>query len=93
MFQGWRFPLMEQNGTRLENKSPREIMNIDHKLSSKDCSEVLGKNGNIFSREGLVYRVARDDNVFAIIESHCIFYLSSLLGVQKSLGHTQIGHL
>ena len=31
--------LMKQDGTRLENKTPREIMNMDRKLGSKDCSE------------------------------------------------------
>ena len=31
---------MKQNGTRLEYKTPREITNIDRKMSSKDCSEV-----------------------------------------------------
>ena len=37
-----------------------------------------------------------DDNVFAIIKSHCILYCLcvlkwSHLGVKKSLGHAQIG--
>ena len=31
---------MKQNGMRLEYKTPREITNMDHKMSSKDCSEV-----------------------------------------------------
>ena len=31
---------MKQNGTRLEYKTPREITNMDRKMSSKDCSEV-----------------------------------------------------
>ena len=30
---------MKQDGTRLENKTPREIMNMDEKLSSNDCSK------------------------------------------------------
>ena len=39
-----------------------------------------------------------DDDVFAIIKSHCIFYLSLcfkmvLFRGQKSLGHAQIGLL
>ena len=40
-----------------------------------------------------------DYNVFAIIKSHCIFYLSlyflkwSHLGVKKNLGHAQVGLL
>ena len=31
---------MKQNGMRLGNKTPREITNMDRKMSSKDCSEV-----------------------------------------------------
>ena len=31
---------MKQNEIRLENKTPREITNIDRKMSSKGCSEV-----------------------------------------------------
>ena len=31
---------MKQNGMRLENKTPREITNMDRKMSSKGCSEV-----------------------------------------------------
>ena len=39
-----------------------------------------------------------DDDVFAIIKSHCIFYLSFCFKMvsfrgQKSLGHAQIGLL
>ena len=31
---------MKQNGMRLENKTLREITNMDRKMSSKGCSEV-----------------------------------------------------
>ena len=31
---------MKQNGMRLENKTPREITNMDRKMSSKGCCEV-----------------------------------------------------
>ena len=39
-----------------------------------------------------------DDNIFAIIKSHCIFYFSLCFKMvsfrgQKSLGHAQIGLL
>ena len=34
------FFLNKQNGMRLENKTPREITNMDRKMSSKGCSEV-----------------------------------------------------
>ena len=31
---------MKQNETRLEYKTPREITDMDRKMSTKDCSEV-----------------------------------------------------
>ena len=35
-----QFFFMKQNGMKLENKTQREITNIDRKMSSKGCSEV-----------------------------------------------------
>ena len=35
-----QFFLKKQNGMRLENKTPREITNMDRKMSSKGGSEV-----------------------------------------------------
>ena len=35
-----QFFLMKQNGMKLENKTPREITNMDREISSKGCSEV-----------------------------------------------------
>ena len=40
--------LMKQNGTRLKNKTRREIMSIDReKLRSKDCFEVYASSSKL----------------------------------------------
>ena len=36
---------MKQDGTRLENETPREIMNMDRKTALKVMLEVLKLNG------------------------------------------------
>ena len=52
-----------------------------------------GQNAIIFSREGLVQGCTRKNiNIYIYIYIVC-FLTWSLLGVKKSLGHTQIGLL
>ena len=69
---------MKQNGMRLENKTPREITNMDRKMSSKGCSEVKQvavstlQEKNILQKQQFCQQ--NHMNILASLENNQSFY-------------------
>ena len=71
---------MKQNGMRLENKTPREITNMDRKMSSKGCSEVKQvavstlEEKNILQKQQSFVNKLNHMNILASLENNQSFY-------------------
>ena len=73
------FFLMKQNGMRLENKTPREITNMDRKMSSKGCSEVKQIAVSTLQEKKYLAKTAKfckqnHMNILASLENNQSFY-------------------
>ena len=70
---------MKQNGMRLENKTPREITNMDRKMSSKGCSEVKHVAVSTLQEKKYLAKTAKfcqqnHMNILASLENNQSFY-------------------
>ena len=70
---------MKQNGMRLENKTPREIRNMDRKVTSKGCSEVKQVAVPTLQEKKYLAKTAKfcqqnHTNILASLENNYSFY-------------------